>query len=73
MEAKRGRMDTDSLDITHSKSELLLVQTHGAEWMGRAERRGGVPGGAELTACTSQKVNCLQNNRFGSGLCNTRD
>lgn len=45
MEARRDRVDVDSLDMTHSSSELLLVQTHGAEWMGRAERRGSVPGG----------------------------
>ena len=38
-------MDVDSLDVTHSRSELLLVQIHGAEWTGWAERRGGAPGG----------------------------
>ena len=45
MEARRGRMDVDSLEVTGSRSELLLVQTHGAEWTGGAERRGGAPGG----------------------------
>ena len=45
MEARRDRMDVDSLDVTHSRSELLLVQIHGAEWTGGAERRGSPPGG----------------------------
>ena len=38
-------MDVDSLDVTHSRSELLLVQIHGTEWTGGAERRGSPPGG----------------------------
>ena len=45
MEARRGRMDIDSLEVTGNRSELLLVQIHGAEWTGWAERRGGAPGG----------------------------
>ena len=39
MEARSGRMDVDSLEVTGSRSELLLVQTH------EAERRGNPPGG----------------------------
>ena len=38
------RQDVDCLEVTHSRSELLLVQTHGAEWMGRIESRGSGPG-----------------------------
>ena len=44
MEARREIMDIEC-SVTHSRSEMLLVQTHGAEWMGRTERRGSVPGG----------------------------
>ena len=45
MEARRERMDIEGVEGTHSRSEMLLVQTHGAEWMGRAERRVRAPGG----------------------------
>ena len=39
MEARGERMDVEELEVTHSRSELLLVQTH------EAERRGNPPGG----------------------------
>ena len=45
MESSRGRMEVDSLEVTRSGSELLLVQTRGAERTGRAERRGRAAGG----------------------------
>ena len=38
-------MDIEGVEVTRSRSELLLVQTHGAEWTGGAERRGRGPGG----------------------------
>lgn len=66
-------MEVDSLEVARSRSELLLVQTRGAEWTGGAERTAGLRVGTELTACTSQQVNCLQNNRHGSGICHTPD
>ena len=74
MEARRGRMDIDSLEVTGSMSELLFLSRHMGQ-SGRAGQRGGavLQVGTELTACTSQKVNCLQNNRHGSGLCHTSD
>ena len=42
MEARRERMDMEGLDVTHSGSEFLLVQTQGAEWSGRADRKGSL-------------------------------
>ena len=30
MEARRERMDVEGIEVTHSRSELLLVRIHGA-------------------------------------------
>ena len=56
MEARRGRMDIDSLEVTGSRSELLFLSRHMGQ-SGRAGQRGGavLQVGTELTACTSQR------------------
>ena len=78
MEARRERMDIEGLDVTHSGSEFLLVQTQGAEWSGRADRKGSPPGGdgahhAMVTGCMSQQVSCLHSNVYGRALCHYPD
>ena len=73
MEARRGRMEVDSLEVSRVGQSCFLCRHVGQS--GRAGQSGGagLQVGTELSACTSQQVNCLQNNRHGSGLCHTPD
>ena len=73
MEARRGRMEVDSLEVSRVGQSCFLCRHVGQS--GRAGQSGGagLQVGTELSACTSQQVNCLQKNRHGSGLCHTPD